>query len=101
MTRRARSPDRRRIRRRWPPSARSSGWISRCRCSTRAYLARIAHGDFGRSYLTRQSVLHAILERLPATAYLALTSLLVAALAGIALGCLSALLQGSVVDLTC
>ena len=32
------------------------------------YLERLMHGDFGRSYLTRQDVLQAILERLPATA---------------------------------
>jgi peptide/nickel transport system permease protein len=64
-----------------------------------AYLGRLVHGNFGRSYLTREPVLHAILERLPATTYLALTSLTVAALAGILLGSLSALWQGSVVDL--
>jgi peptide/nickel transport system permease protein len=64
-----------------------------------AYLTRIAQGDFGRSYLTRETVLHAILDRLPATTYLALTSLSVAALAGVLLGSLSALRQGSVVDL--
>ncbi len=64
------------------------------------YLERLLHGDFGRSYLTRQSVREAILERLPATAYLALTSLAAAALIGIVLGCATALRQGSVIDLT-
>ncbi len=64
------------------------------------YLERLVHGDLGRSYLTRQSVLQAILERLPATAYLALTSLAAAAVIGIALGCLTALRQGSSIDLT-
>lgn len=65
-----------------------------------AYVARIAQGDFGRSYLTREPVRVAILDRLPATTYLALTSLAVAAIAGVLLGSLSALRQGSVVDLS-
>jgi len=64
------------------------------------YLGRLLHGDFGRSYLTRQSVREAVLERLPATAYLALTSLAAAALIGIVLGCATALRQGSAIDLT-
>ena len=63
------------------------------------YLGRLLRGDFGRSYLTRQNVLEAILERLPATAYLAATSLAASALIGIGLGCLTALRQGSVMDL--
>jgi peptide/nickel transport system permease protein len=56
-------------------------------------------GDLGRSYLTRQNVLEAILDRLPATAYLAFASLVPAAFIGIALGCVTALRQGSSVDL--
>lgn len=64
------------------------------------YLARVAHGDFGRSYLTRQQVWEAIVERLPATAYLALTSLAASTLIGILLGCVTALRQGSSLDLT-
>src|SRR2546425_12017370 len=64
------------------------------------YLERLMHGDFGRSYLTRQDVLQAILERLPATAYLALTSLSVSALVGIALGCFSAVRRGAAADLS-
>jgi len=64
-----------------------------------AYLGRLVQGDFGRSYLTRETVLHAVLERLPATAYLAMTSLALAALAGLLFGSLSALRQGSFIDL--
>jgi peptide/nickel transport system permease protein len=64
------------------------------------YLGRVSRGDFGRSYLTRQDVLAAIRERLPATAYLALTSLLAAAVLGIGVGCLTALRQGWAIDLT-
>jgi peptide/nickel transport system permease protein len=64
------------------------------------YLERVVRGDFGRSYLTGQGVMTAILERLPATAYLALSSLALAAIAGITLGCVTALRQGSVFDVT-
>jgi len=63
------------------------------------YLQRLLRGDFGRSYLTRQSVLQAIVNRLPATAYLALTSLAAAAFVGVALGCFTALRHGSATDL--
>ncbi|HXQ22451.1 MAG TPA: ABC transporter permease [Candidatus Acidoferrales bacterium] len=63
------------------------------------YVGRLLHGDLGRSYLTRQSVVQAILDRLPATAYLAVTSLAAAVLIGVALGCLTALRAGSSTDL--
>lgn len=42
------------------------------------YLGRVLRGDLGRSHLTRQSVAAAIAERVPATAFLALTALGVA-----------------------
>ncbi len=63
------------------------------------YVERLAHGDFGRSYLTRQNVLRAIAERLPATAYLAIASLAASALVGIMLGSWTALRHGSATDL--
>lgn len=63
------------------------------------YVSRLLRGDLGRSYLTRQSVLQAILDRLPATAYLAITSFIVSALLGIGIGCLTALRHGSRFDL--
>ncbi|MFN8626041.1 MAG: ABC transporter permease [Candidatus Binatia bacterium] len=63
------------------------------------YLGRLLQGDLGRSYLTRQPVSTAIIERLPATAYLALTSLATAALLGIGLGCYTALRQGTAADM--
>ncbi len=50
------------------------------------YLQRLVRGDLGRSYLTRQEVRAAILERLPATAFLGLSALLVAVVLGIAGG---------------
>jgi len=63
------------------------------------YLKRLLHADLGRSYVTGQDVGHAVIERLPATAYLALTSLTAAALIGILLGCATALRRGSAIDL--
>jgi peptide/nickel transport system permease protein len=64
------------------------------------YVQRLLHGDFGRSYRTHQDVLHAIVERVPATLYLAATSLAAAAMIGLVLGCLTALRQGTAFDLT-
>lgn len=63
------------------------------------YVERLMHGDLGRSYLTGQNVAQEIVDRLPATAYLALTSLAGAALLGILFGCVTALWQGTAVDL--
>jgi peptide/nickel transport system permease protein len=63
------------------------------------YLRRLAQGDLGRSYLTGQRVLDAILERFPATAFLAMASLGLAVVLGVGLGCLTALRQGSSTDL--
>ena len=63
------------------------------------YLQRLLHGDLGRSYLTRQSVLEAILERLPATAYLALVSLCASAVVGVGIGCVTAARDRAAVEL--
>jgi ABC-type dipeptide/oligopeptide/nickel transport system permease component len=60
------------------------------------YLGRLLHGDLGRSYLTRQSVLEAILERLPATAFLAGASLAAALVIGLAAGLWAAAGAGGV-----
>jgi peptide/nickel transport system permease protein len=62
------------------------------------YLGRALRGDLGRSYLTRQSVLEAILERLPATAFLALVSLLIAVAVGLAGGLWSAARAGQAAE---
>ncbi len=47
-----------------------------------SYLGRLARGDLGRSYITREPVVRAIAQRLPATAALAVTSIALAALLG-------------------
>ncbi|MGX7743090.1 ABC transporter permease [Rhodopseudomonas parapalustris] len=54
------------------------------------YLGKVAHGDFGYSYYFNQPVLGLILQRLPATLYLAGASLVVAVLIGTVLGVISA-----------
>jgi peptide/nickel transport system permease protein len=64
------------------------------------YLGRLVRGDLGRSYVTRQDVFAAILERLPSTAFLALTAMSLATLLGIATGCFTAWRQGSSIDIT-
>lgn len=64
-----------------------------------SYLGRLAQGDLGRSYLTRQKVSVAIRDRLLATALLAGTSLGFATLVAVALAGWSALREGSGVDL--
>lgn len=64
------------------------------------YVGRLLRGDFGRSYLTRQNVLDAILDRLPATAFLALASFVPSALVGIGVACLTARARGAVADVS-
>ena len=50
------------------------------------YLDRAFHGDLGRSYIRRESVTRLILERFPATAILAVSSMALALALGIAMG---------------
>jgi len=54
------------------------------------FLANAAQGNLGRSYATNRDVLETILERFPATALLAISSLSISTLLGIAIGVLSA-----------
>ncbi|MGP9814295.1 ABC transporter permease [Rhodopseudomonas sp. NSM] len=54
------------------------------------YLGKVAHGDFGYSYYFNQPVLSLIGQRLPASLYLALSSLLTAVVIGTLLGVVSA-----------
>jgi peptide/nickel transport system permease protein len=62
------------------------------------YMAGLATGDLGSSF-NGEPVIDILLERLPATASLAFTAMLVAVLLGIPLGVLSAVYQGSPVDI--
>lgn len=58
------------------------------------YLKALAHGDFGRSIHTRKPIAQSLKERIPATAALALVSLLIALLIGLPLGIVAALRAG-------
>ena len=64
------------------------------------YLWRLAHGDLGRSYATRQPVATTIARRLPATATLACAGLAVALVIGLAGGLATAPLAGTWIDRT-
>ena len=54
------------------------------------YLDRALHGDLGRSYIRRENVTLLIVERLPATAILALSAMVLSLLLGIPMGMLAA-----------
>jgi ABC-type dipeptide/oligopeptide/nickel transport system permease component len=62
------------------------------------YLKDLAHGDFGQSFAYRQSVRGLIFHALPNTIELGLCAFAFAALIGIAIGLLSAMRPGGVVD---
>jgi peptide/nickel transport system permease protein len=62
------------------------------------YMAGLATGDLGSSF-NGEPVIDILIERLPATASLAFSAMLVAVLLGIPLGVLSAVYQGSPVDI--
>ncbi len=62
------------------------------------YVWRLAHGDLGRSYATREPVVTALARRLPATATLASAGLLIAIVIGVAGALLTAPLAGTWLD---
>ena len=62
------------------------------------YVAGIAKGDLGRSYITNRPILKDILERFPKTLQLAGAAMLLATLCGVTLGVLSARNPGGLVD---
>ena len=62
------------------------------------WLGNIAQGDFGRSYSLNRPVLDEVLERLSATMLLAGTALVVATVAGLAAGVVSAVRQYGLTD---
>jgi peptide/nickel transport system permease protein len=70
-----------------PPLARMAQWYG-----------GLLHGDLGRSVLLNQSVMQAILERLPVTLSLAGLSLSLACLIGVPLGLLAAAQSGRWID---
>lgn len=64
-----------------------------------AFWGRVLHGDFGDSLRFGQPALRLVLERLPATAELAVLAMLVAVVLGGIAGTVAALRQGSVFEL--
>jgi peptide/nickel transport system permease protein len=64
------------------------------------YVNKVVHGDFGRSYRTRQPVLEAIGERLPVTLEIGLVALIMSVLLAVPLGVLSAYRANKPIDRT-
>lgn len=64
-----------------------------------AWLSRAVRGDLGRSFQTRQPVLEAIVERLPATLELGLAALAISVTVALLVGTVSAIKRNSAVDL--
>ena len=62
------------------------------------YVGGLVRGDLGRSYMTGRRVADVIVERLPATAWLALTSLALGFFLGLVLGIVTAARRGSLID---
>jgi peptide/nickel transport system permease protein len=62
------------------------------------YMSKILRGDLGEGYFTRSPVIEDLGRRLPATAELALSAVLIATVLGIALGVIAAIRRGSLVD---
>jgi ABC-type dipeptide/oligopeptide/nickel transport system permease component len=62
------------------------------------YLVDLVHGDFGVSRVYQQGALDQLLGRLPATLLLAGTAMIIATLAGVALGIISAIRPSSWID---
>jgi peptide/nickel transport system permease protein len=62
------------------------------------YVSRVVQGDFGTSIRYRQPVMPLVLERLPATLYLTIASLLISLLIAIPAGIVAALWRNTLVD---
>ena len=58
----------------------------------------VTHGDFGRSYWTRQPILEEFERRFPVTLELAVLTILVSVVIGVAVGIVSAIRQDTVAD---
>ncbi len=63
-----------------------------------AFVWRAAQGDFGRSFFSDRPALVLVLERLPASAELALASTLIAIVGGVPLGIVAAVKRATIVD---
>ena len=62
------------------------------------WLEKVARGDFGKSLVTRRPVTVELLERIPATVYLALTGIVLSLLIAIPLGTIAAVRRNTAFD---
>ena len=62
------------------------------------YIEKALRGNIGKSYVSNRDVLKTILEKIPATFILALTSLIIASILGVFFGVVSAVKQNSFLD---
>ena len=62
------------------------------------YVSEIAHGDFGRSFRFSKPVTELLMERMPITLELAISSLLISLIIGVPLGVISAVRHNSWTD---
>lgn len=62
------------------------------------FLGQLAVGDFGQSFQFLRPALEVVLERLPATAMLAMSALAVGVTLGLTAGCLAAIYRGTVIE---
>jgi peptide/nickel transport system permease protein len=62
------------------------------------YLDDVMHGNLGTSYLTQRPVTDDLLSKIPATAELAVYALFFGVVAGVTIGVLSAVFEGSIFD---
>ncbi|MCS7169650.1 MAG: ABC transporter permease [Candidatus Kapabacteria bacterium] len=62
------------------------------------FLSRVVQGDLGRSYVTNRPVLEILIELIPATALLTVTTMAIATMLGIVMGLAAALRPNSWVD---
>jgi peptide/nickel transport system permease protein len=62
------------------------------------WLGRLAHGDFGYSFIRRSPVIDQILHGLPITLEMTVMSMVIAILIGVPLGVLSAVKRGTAID---
>lgn len=64
------------------------------------FISRVLKGDLGKSYLTNRDVSETILEKIPATALLSFTAILLSSFTGIAIGVISSVKPYSLRDYT-
>jgi peptide/nickel transport system permease protein len=64
-----------------------------------AWITRVVQGDLGRSFLTKQEVRQAIIERLPATLELGAAALLISVTLSLTVGVISAIKRNSLIDI--